>query len=126
MKNSYIYIILVVAIIGGLVLLRGNSSVEKPQDVSQYDDFAQCIADTGAVFYGAYWCPHCQDQKEMFEQSKNLPYVECSTANGQGQTKICADENITGYPTWKFADGSSIDGLLSFDDLSEKTGCDLP
>ena len=30
--------------------------------------------------YGAYWCPHCAHQKELFgaEAWSLIPYVECS------------------------------------------------
>jgi thiol-disulfide isomerase/thioredoxin len=45
-----------------------------------YDEFAQCITNSGAKFYGAYWCPHCQKQKAEFGKSaKLLPYIECDT-----------------------------------------------
>ena len=27
---------------------------------------ADHLRESGAVFYGAYWCPHCQAQKQMF------------------------------------------------------------
>ncbi len=66
-------------------------------------DFAKCLGQKSAVFYGASWCSHCQDQKKLFgEFAKDLPYVECSDAGGNEQLKICADQNITVYPTWKF------------------------
>jgi hypothetical protein len=32
----------------------------------KYDLFAQCLKDKDAKFYGAFWCPHCQNQKAMF------------------------------------------------------------
>jgi thiol-disulfide isomerase/thioredoxin len=31
----------------------------------KYDEFAKCLTDNGAKFYGAFWCPHCQAQKKM-------------------------------------------------------------
>lgn len=94
---------------------------------SQYDAFAKCLNDKGAVFYGAFWCPHCQNQKAMFGKSqKLLPYVECSTADGKAQTQICKDKNIIGYPTWEFADGSRESGEVSLQVLSQKTSCPLP
>jgi len=93
----------------------------------EFDTFAQCLKDKGAVFYGAFWCPHCQNQKKMFgKSSKLLPYVECSTPDGKGQLKICKDKNIEGYPTWEFTDGSRESGEVSLELLSEKTGCELP
>ncbi len=90
------------------------------------DIFAQCLKDSGAKFYGASWCSHCQNQKKLFSNSKNLPYIECAEADSNGQAQICADAKIKGYPTWIFADGSSQSGELSFEILSQKTGCQLP
>ena len=93
----------------------------------ELDDFAQCIDQSGATFYGAFWCPHCKDQKEAFGNSERLlPYVECSTPDGNGVTIACQQAGITGYPTWEFADGSRESGNLSLQFLAEKTGCQLP
>jgi thiol-disulfide isomerase/thioredoxin len=91
------------------------------------DEFASCITGTGAQFYGAFWCPHCQDQKKIFGRSaKKLPYVECSTPDGKGQLPACKEKGIEGYPTWVFADGSRISSKLELTDLAEKTKCTLP
>ena len=88
------------------------------------DGFARCLSEKGAKFYGAFWCSHCQDQKEMFGNSERLlPYVECSTADGQGTTVECQRDGITAYPTWIFAGGERVTGVLSPEQLSEKTGC---
>jgi len=93
----------------------------------QLDDFAKCLKDKGAKFYGAFWCPHCQSQKKMFSSSqKYLPYIECSTPDGKGQLQACKDANINGYPTWEFSDGSREQGEVSLQKLSEKSGCQLP
>lgn len=127
MKNWYIYGGLIVILLVLLIAVRGNSNPGQPQTakVTKYDDFAQCIADSGALFYGAFWCPHCQNQKEMFDNSEKLPYIECSTVNRQ-QTKECTDAGVTGYPTWVFADGSREEGEVPMELLAEKTGCQLP
>lgn len=94
---------------------------------TDYDAFATCLKDQGAVFYGAFWCPHCQAQKKLFGKSvKLLPYVECSTADATGQTQECVDKKITGYPTWEFADGSRLNGEIPLAQLAEKTSCQLP
>ena len=91
------------------------------------DGFAQCLSERGAVFYGAYWCPHCQKQKQLFGRSaKLLPYVECSTPDGNGQLPVCIEKEIKGYPTWIFADGSREDGEVPLAKLAEKTTCELP
>lgn len=91
------------------------------------DEFATCLGTRGAEFYGTFWCPHCQNQKAMFGKSqKKLPYIECSTPDGQGQTNICKEKEIQGYPTWIFADGSRMSGEIPLAKLAEKTGCMLP
>lgn len=93
----------------------------------QYDEFAQCLGEKDTTFYGAFWCPHCQEQEDLFGKSeKYLPYVECSTPNGQGQLQVCVDAGIGSYPTWEFADGSRLNGVVSLEVLAEKTGCELP
>ncbi|MEI7719556.1 MAG: hypothetical protein WCI72_06815, partial [archaeon] len=95
--------------------------------VVNYDTLATCIKDKGAVFYGTFWCPHCQNQKKLFGASESLlPYVECSTQDGKGQTQICIDKNIQGYPTWTFADGTSLGGEQTLQTLASKTSCALP
>jgi len=105
-----------------LVVLSACSS-----SPGKYDDFAQCITDNGAVFYGAFWCPHCTNQKEMFGSSmSNVAYVECATPDGKGQTQVCQDADIKGYPTWEFSDGSRLSGEVPLQTLAEKTGCSLP
>ena len=99
-----------------------GSSIFSP---GKYDTFAQCINDSGAKFYGAYWCPHCNDQKALFGKSaKKLPYIECSLPNRGGQNALCNEINIESYPTWIFPDGSRSN-FLTLTQLSEKTGCEL-
>ncbi len=89
--------------------------------------FAQCLKDKGATFFGAFWCPHCRSQKALFGDAvPALPYVECSTPDGKGQTQICRDKKIESYPTWEFADGSRVTGEQSFATLAEKSGCTVP
>lgn len=94
---------------------------------SRLDDFAKCLKDKGATFYGAFWCPHCQNQKKLFGKSEMyLNYVECSTPDGKSQLKICIDKKVESYPTWEFADGSRETGELALEKLAEKTQCSLP
>ncbi len=93
----------------------------------EHDELATCIAESGATFFGAFWCPHCADQKEMFGNSADLlPYVECSLPNGQGQNEMCNAEGIQGYPTWEFSDGERVARVMTRDELAERTNCALP
>ena len=92
-----------------------------------YDQFAQCLSEKGAKFYGAFWCPHCQEQKRLFGRSvSKLPYIECSMPDAKTQTQVCIDQKITGYPTWIFADGSRTEKVLELSELADKTSCELP
>lgn len=88
------------------------------------DTFAQCLTDSGAVMYGAFWCSHCSEQKLLFGESfQHIKYVECSNPDRQTQTKACEDEGISSYPTWKFSDGSVQTGVIQFADFEQITGC---
>lgn len=121
--KKIIYILIVLLFIGGVAYV-----IFAPEKAGKYDDFAKCITDSGAKFYGTFWCPHCQAQKAKFGKSaKFLPYTECSTPDGQGQLQVCKDAGITAYPTWMFANATtSIVGDLEFSELAERTSCALP
>ncbi len=123
MKNQIILVIVALAVVLGLaVFFAQNGSAP-----GQYDTFATCIKDSGAKFYGAFWCPHCREQKAVFGNSaKLLPYVECSTPDGKNQLAVCAEKEIKSYPTWIFVDGSIGNGTLDFKALASSTGCALP
>ena len=87
-------------------------------------ELAQCLKDKGAVFYGAFWCPHCKAQKAEFGDAvPALPYIECSNPDGNSQTAICQQKNIQSYPTWVFSDGSRLTGAQSLETLATKAGC---
>src|SRR3990167_6069142 len=103
--------LLVAAVVVTIILRSTNGGgVVTP---GKYDTFATCLKDSGIVFYGAFWCPHCQAQKKLFGSSaKLLPYVECSTADANGQTQICIDKKIATYQTWEFTDGSRLTGEI--------------
>ncbi len=128
--SKYLYGLVCVLAVVGIVWL-----IITPGKAGKYDDFAKCIAspEKGVTFFGAFWCPHCQVQKARFGKSaKYLPYVECSTPDGQNQTQECINNKITTYPTWEFATSSISDsttrvvGEMELDQLAEKTKCELP
>ena len=116
MKKEFLIIILLLV----LVLIVGAGCKEKVN----YDEFAKCLTSKKVKMYGAYWCPHCAEQKKDFDNSwKYVNYVECAVP-GSGQTEVCLLENIRAYPTWDF-NGERIEGKLSFEVLAEKSGCEL-
>lgn len=122
MKTKLIWVAVIVAfgaLVAWLIITPGKSG--------KLDTFASCLAEKGTKFYGAFWCPHCQNQKAMFGRSARLlPYIECSTPDGQSQLKICQDANVGGYPLWEFADESRLSGVVELEVLAEKTSCELP
>jgi uncharacterized membrane protein/glutaredoxin len=86
-------------------------------------DLAEHLTESGAQFYGAYWCPHCQEQKELFGASaKRLPYVEC-TPDGRNKPRAdaCIDQQITSYPTWIIR-GERHTRVLTPDSLANYSG----
>jgi len=95
-----------------------NSLTSESQNVSE------CLKDKGAVLYGTFWCPHCNSQKKLFgDFVSNIKYVECSTADGLGQTDLCKKENINSYPIWKFPNGVALEGSQSLEKLSQTAQC---
>lgn len=109
-----------------LLLGFGTFIYSKVTQPGLYNTFAQCLTEKGATFYGAFWCPHCQDQKSLFGKSiSEVNYVECSTPDGSSQTQECKDKDIKGYPTWIFQDNTVVDKVMSLQDLADKTGCEL-
>ncbi len=118
-RSSLIVTMIVAGSIGGLIYLA--------MQPGKLDAFAQCLADEEVIYWGAFWCGACQEQNRMFGNSKKyLPYIECSTPDGQRQTQQCADAEIEGYPTWEFPDGERVTGVVPVQSLSERTGCPLP
>ena len=80
----------------------------------------------GAVFYGTFGVNIAKNRKNFGASVKLIPYEECSTADGKAQTQICKDKDIKSYPTWIFADGSILKGVVPLSELAEKTNCELP
>lgn len=126
MKNIG-YILVGLLFVAGIVWL-----IVTPGKPGQYDEFATCLKDKGAIFYGAFWCPHCRDQKDLFgKSSRLLPYVECSTPDGNSQMPACNEKGIKSYPTWYFptttpAGFDIVTGVIEFPELAQRTGCVLP
>lgn len=121
MKKTFWWGIGTIAVVVISVIILSSSGSSK------YEDFAQCITDSGTKMYGAYWCPHCQAQKKIFGSSwDNINYIECATPGSNQQTTACNVAGIKSYPTWIFGDGRPLSGELSLQQLATFTGCQLP
>lgn len=124
-KGKVIGVLVVILLVPIIGYFSFTAFVTKPTGPGEFDGFAQCLTESGAVFYGAYWCHFCEQQKDMFGSSmKFVNYVECDPRGKNAQPELCAENNIRGYPTW-IIDGKSYTGVQSLDKLSELTGCPL-
>ena len=94
----------------------------------KYDSFAQCVATKNAKMYGLYWCPHCADQKHEFGSSfRYVPYIECASENDPHElTPACKAAGVKLFPSWQFGADPPKEGVLTLQELSQKTGCSLP
>ena len=75
----------------------------------------------GFVFYGAWWCPACFKQKNLFgqEAGNQLPYVECEKEPRQRER--CQALGVQAYPTWVLGN-ERREGVLSLEELSRWSG----
>jgi uncharacterized membrane protein len=95
---------------------KQDTIVENPKSQA----LAEHLAKTGAKFYGAYWCPACENQKAMFGASAHrLPYIECSPGGRRvPQASQCRSARIRSYPTW-FINGLRYEGAYSLRQLAQ-------
>lgn len=95
-----------------------------PSGPADTQALSKCLANRGAKLYGAYWCPHCADQKEEFGDALQfVNYVECDAGGPNGNPEACIDAKIEGYPTWQMPDKADLVGAQSFEALANWSGC---
>jgi hypothetical protein len=84
---------------------------------------AKHLRQIGAKMYGAYWCPHCHEQIEVFgkEAAQLLPYIECAEDGKNAQVNLCRKAGIRGFPTWTIK-GKTYEGTQSLEDLAQASG----
>ena len=82
---------------------------------------ARRLRERGAMFYGAWWCPACFRQKNLFgqEAGNQLPYIECEKTDTDRQR--CDRAGIKAYPTWVMGQ-RRVEGVLSLDALGRWIG----
>ena len=81
---------------------------------------AKHLTAIGAKEYGAYWCPHCYEQKQLFGQEAfdEVTYIECAEDGKDPQPQVCRTAGIQSFPTWEI-DGKFYPGIKTLDDLAE-------
>lgn len=98
-----------------------------PREDPRLTALAQHLERTGAKFYGAFWCPVCQQQKDRFgAAAEALPYVECNPAGRSGPLAFeCVSANVTNYPTWVIR-GQRYTTLMETEELAQRSGFRWP
>lgn len=111
----------------GPPILQPENPTEQQTSLSgSLELFAKCLTEKGVKFYGAYWCPHCQAQKELFgDAMKYVTYIECDYKGANAQPEICEKEGISAYPTWYFPNSGLSSGQKELSVIAEKSGCSL-
>ena len=88
-------------------------------DSSSISALADHLKKVGAKMYGAYWCPYCTRQMEMFGAAfRSIDYVECDPRGKNPRPNLCQAAKIKGYPTWEI-NGKFYPGVQSFEELAE-------
>lgn len=119
----------VVSLVATGLLMAGCSvpfSAQSRAEQSYAYQLASHLTANDAAVYGAFWCPHCRDQKAIFgDAAAVMPYVECDPSGENAQTQLCQDKNIRGYPTWEIA-GKLYPGVRSLDELAALSNFPAP
>lgn len=105
-----------------LVFYSGAAVMASAKEDPWMKALATHLEKTGVKMYGAFWCPACENQKEMFGASAaRLPYVECSPAGRNGPTSSkCLAAGVRSYPTWTI-EGQRHVGVLSPSELADRS-----
>ena len=111
-----------------ILLLHANYTAPQAEPAGPEDPMTRALAEhlteEGVLFYGASWCPHCQEQKRLFGASASrLPYIECSPAGPNApQAPSCNIAGVQTYPTWVIKGRRIVGQVLSLAELANATG----
>jgi hypothetical protein len=88
---------------------------------SEQKALGEWLRQRGVIFYGAWWCPACFQQKNLFgkEAGNRLPYVECDKEEA-GRQK-CQAAAVRAYPTWVMG-SQRLEGVQSLEELKSWSG----
>ncbi len=100
-----------------------SSGLFQPSASPRVQALVKHLNDSGVKYYGAFWCPVCQQQREVFASAADdLPYVECHPAGRNGPVAIeCVNANLPGFPTWVIR-GRQHNRLMQPEELARLTG----
>jgi len=111
-----------------ILVLHANYAAPQAEPSGPEDPMIRALAEhlteQGVVFYGASWCPHCQEQKRIFGASASrLPYIECSLGGPNApQSTACRMAGVQSYPTWVINGRATVGEVLTLAQLADATG----
>jgi uncharacterized membrane protein/glutaredoxin len=137
-RGQLVFRVVLVALVVGLAGLGWAAAVDRPADQAggrgvplpvttpstpESIALAKHLTSSGAVMYSAWWCPHCNDQKQLFgkEAAAQLKVIECAADGRSSQKALCDTKKIEGFPTWEI-NGQLDSGVKSLQQLAELSG----
>jgi cyclophilin family peptidyl-prolyl cis-trans isomerase len=88
--------------------------------------FAKALTAAGAKLYGADWSDTTTQQRLLFaEGASYLPFVEVTNAD-RTLNAIGTQQSITTYPTWKFANNTTLTGVQTLAQIATTSGVAIP
>ncbi|HLC87088.1 MAG TPA: hypothetical protein VJH65_02330 [Candidatus Nanoarchaeia archaeon] len=103
-----------------IILFSSLTAYSYTQKQGEYDEFAKCLANKGAIIYGNDYCSYTNKQLNFFGKSKKyLNYIKC--ADNQN---LCDEKGIKITPTWEI-DEKFYEQIQTFETLSILTGCEI-
>lgn len=99
------------------------ATVSGPAEIA----LAEHLTAVGAKKYGAYWCPHCHDQQDLFgrEAFRKIDYVECAADGVNAQPGACQSAGVQSYPSWEI-NGQLYTGTQELARLAQLSGYQGP
>ncbi|NEO33584.1 MAG: hypothetical protein F6K36_24790 [Symploca sp. SIO3C6] len=96
-----------------------EQEAETSDNIDSQKALALHLQEIGAKMYGAYWCPYCKQQKQLFGKAfDEINYIECDPKGDNPQPELCRSAGITGFPTWEIKD-QLYPGLHSLEELAD-------
>ena len=104
-----------------------SGNIKQPQQASTAKalNLSEHLSRIGARFFGAWTCPACVRQMELFgkQAAVLVPYVECRMPEQRpNEAAACREAEVRVYPTWLLTDGQRKEGVQSLDELSRWSG----
>jgi len=129
-KTLALSVIIAVVVVFGSTVIQGRDAGMSggiPSGASSgANDFqtglAKYLGKAGAVMYGSFQCPHCNQQKKLFGSAfKYITYVECNPKGENANPSLCLAKGIMNYPTWEIG-GRYYEGAMTLEKISEISG----